>query len=81
MDTGTKNFRSRFKSYWYYSTALAITWAMVLMLVLSIRGPSGTRIDAPTHQAFVGNSSTTPTRHRLQRQKGAGLLFTVLSFL
>lgn len=36
-----KNFMSRFKGYWYYSTALAITWAMVLMLVLRIRGPSG----------------------------------------
>jgi hypothetical protein len=27
---------SHFKSYWYYSTALAITWAMVPTLVLSL---------------------------------------------
>ncbi|MGY2746260.1 hypothetical protein ACQCSU_03245 [Pseudarthrobacter sp. O4] len=42
---------SRVKSYWYCSTALAITWAMVLMLVLSIRGPSG---EQPFLLVFAG---------------------------
>jgi hypothetical protein len=28
----------RFRSYWFYSTGLAIVWAVVLILVLTIRG-------------------------------------------
>jgi hypothetical protein len=32
---------SRFRDYWYYSIGLAIAWAVVLTLVLTIRGPVG----------------------------------------
>jgi hypothetical protein len=28
----------RFRNYWLYSTSLALVWAVVLLLVLTIRG-------------------------------------------
>ena len=31
----------RFRSYWIYSTGLAIAWAVVLLLTLMIRGKQG----------------------------------------
>lgn len=32
---------SRFSNYWYYSIGLTVAWAVVLTLVLTIRGPAG----------------------------------------
>lgn len=33
---------SRFRNYGYYSIGLAIAWAVVLLLALTIHGPAGT---------------------------------------
>lgn len=41
VDNGTDATMSRFRNYWYYSIGLAIAWAIVLTLVLTIRGPGG----------------------------------------
>ena len=30
---------SRFRNYWVYSAGLAVVWAIVLILVFTIRGP------------------------------------------
>lgn len=30
----------RFRNHWYYSIGLAVAWAVVLTLVLTIRGPA-----------------------------------------
>jgi hypothetical protein len=34
---------SRFRNYWIYSLGLAIAWAVVLALALTIRGGNGAR--------------------------------------
>ena len=43
---------------------------MVLMLVLSIRGPSGARIEAPTHQTFVQEILNDPHATDFNAKRG-----------
>ena len=31
---------SRFRNYWIYSAALAVVWAILLILVFALRGPA-----------------------------------------
>ena len=47
---------------------------MVLMLVLSIHGPSGARIDAPRHQAFVQEILNDPHATDSNAKKGGTAL-------
>lgn len=35
---------SRFRNYWIYSAGLGVVWAIVLMLVVTIRGPAGGQV-------------------------------------
>jgi hypothetical protein len=54
----------RFRSYWIYSTGLAIAWAVVLLLALRIRGGEGTQPILLVFFGFViGWVSTTIARY------------------
>ncbi|HLG65769.1 MAG TPA: hypothetical protein VKY19_27865 [Ktedonosporobacter sp.] len=54
----------RFRNFWIYSAGLAVAWAIVLMLVLMIRGSEGAQ---PVLLAFygfcIGWVSTTIARY------------------
>jgi hypothetical protein len=58
------NTRRRFRNYWYYSIRLAIARAVVLTLVLTIRGPVGVQPFLLTFGGFcIGWVSTTIARY------------------
>ncbi len=55
---------SRFRNYWVYSAGLAIAWAIVLILVLSLKGPSAGSAVLLVFAGFViGWVSTTIARY------------------
>jgi hypothetical protein len=54
----------RYRNYWIYSTGLAIAWAVVLILVLTIRGSQGAQSMLLVFGGFViGWVSTTIARY------------------
>ena len=54
----------RYRNYWIYSTGLAIAWAVVLLLTLTIRGKEGAQPILLVFGGFViGWVSTTIARY------------------
>jgi uncharacterized membrane protein YedE/YeeE len=54
----------RYRNYWIYSTGLAIAWAVVLILALTIRGREGAQPYLLVFFGFViGWVSTTIARY------------------
>lgn len=54
----------RLRNYWIYSTGLAVAWAVVLLLVMSIRGRDGVQTTLLVFFGFViGWVSTTIARY------------------
>ncbi|MCB5292948.1 hypothetical protein BJQ90_02393 [Arthrobacter sp. SO3] len=54
---------SGFRNYWYYSVGLAIAWAVLLTLALTILGPQGMRTCLLVFGGFcIGWVSTTIAR-------------------
>jgi hypothetical protein len=55
---------SRYRDYWIYSAGLAVAWAIVFALVLTIRGADAVRGVQPVFPGFcVGWVSTTIARY------------------
>lgn len=55
---------SRFRNYWVYSAGLAVAWAIVLMLGLSIKGVAGMQPFLLVFGGFcIGWVSTTIARY------------------
>ena len=55
---------SRFRNYWIYSAGLAVVWAIVIILVFSLKGPSGGSTILLVFAGFViGWVSTTIARY------------------
>ena len=54
---------SRFRNYWIYSAGLAVVWAIVLVLVYSLRGPAVDHVYLLVFGGFcIGWISTTIAR-------------------
>ncbi len=55
---------SRFRNYWAYSIGLAVVWAVVLTLLLAIRGAAGAQVFLLIFMGFcIGWVSTTIARY------------------
>jgi len=55
---------SRFRNYWIYSAGLAVAWAIVLVLVYRLRGPSAGGSALLVFGGFaIGWVSTTIARY------------------
>jgi hypothetical protein len=54
----------RFRNYWVYSAGLAVAWAVVIVLMLLIRGQDGSRTLLLVFGGFcIGWVSTTIARY------------------